>query len=30
MCGEGNDVVRDYNSEEGDILLDKQNCEKIL
>jgi Ca2+-binding RTX toxin-like protein len=29
-CGEGNDTVRDYNSKEGDILLDKQNCEKIL
>ena len=30
MCGEGNDTVRDYNSKEGDIILDKQNCEKIL
>jgi Ca2+-binding RTX toxin-like protein len=29
-CGEGNDIVRDYNSEEGDTILDKQNCEKIL
>jgi Ca2+-binding RTX toxin-like protein len=29
MCGEGNDTVRDYNSKEGDIILDKQNCEKI-
>lgn len=29
MCGEGNDIVRDYNPEEGDIILDKQNCEKI-
>lgn len=30
MCGEGNDTVRDYNSKEGDIILDKRNCEKIL
>lgn len=30
MCGEGNDTIRDYNSKEGDTLLDKQNCEKIL
>jgi Ca2+-binding RTX toxin-like protein len=30
MCGEGNDTIKDYNSKEGDIILDKQNCEKIL
>jgi RTX calcium-binding nonapeptide repeat (4 copies) len=29
-CGEGNDTVRDYNSEEGDVILDRQNCEEIL
>ena len=29
MCGGGNDLVKDFNSTEGDILLDKQNCEKI-
>lgn len=29
MCGEGNDTVRDYNSKEGDVILDRQNCEKI-
>lgn len=29
-CGEGNDTIRDYNSEEGDVILDRQNCEKIL
>lgn len=29
MCGEGNDTVKDYNSKEGDVILDKQNCEKI-
>lgn len=29
MCGGGDDIVKDYNSKEGDILVDKQNCEKI-
>ena len=29
-CGEGLDTVKDYNPTEGDIILDKQNCEKIL
>ena len=29
-CGEGNDTIRDYNPKEGDIILDRQNCEKIL
>lgn len=29
MCGEGNDTVRDYSSKEGDVILDRQNCEKI-
>jgi hypothetical protein len=29
-CGLGNDTVRDYNPEEGDAILDKDNCEKIL
>jgi Ca2+-binding RTX toxin-like protein len=29
MCGDGNDIVKDYNSKEGDIILDRQNCEKI-
>jgi hypothetical protein len=29
-CGEGNDTIRDYNSEEADVILDQQNCEKIL
>jgi hypothetical protein len=28
-CGEGNDTIRDYNSEEGDVILDPQNCEKV-
>jgi hypothetical protein len=29
MCGDGNDTVSDYNSKEGDVILDRQNCEKI-
>lgn len=30
ICGEGDDTIIDYNSKEGDIILDRQNCEKIL
>lgn len=30
MCGDGNDTIRDYNEEEGDVILDRQNCEEIL
>jgi hypothetical protein len=29
-CGEGEDTIKDYNPKEGDIILDRQNCEKIL
>ena len=29
-CGEGNDTIKDYNPKEGDIISDRQNCEKIL
>jgi len=29
-CGQGNDTVRDYHPEEGDVILDRENCEKIL
>jgi len=29
-CGEGNDRIRDYDSKECDVILDRQNCEKIL
>ena len=29
LCGEGNDTIRDYNSKEGDVILDRQNCEKM-
>jgi Ca2+-binding RTX toxin-like protein len=28
-CGEGNDMVKDYNPEEGDIILDQENCERF-
>jgi hypothetical protein len=30
ICGEGTDVIMDYNVKEGDTILDKQNCETIL
>ena len=30
VCGRGTDTVRDFNSKEGDIIIDSQNCEKIL
>jgi hypothetical protein len=29
-CGDGNDTIKDYNPKEGDIIVDRQNCEKIL
>lgn len=29
-CGEGEDTIRDYNEEEGDVILDRQNCKIIL
>lgn len=30
ICGEGTDTIRDYNSDEGDIIIDRQNCEAII
>jgi hypothetical protein len=30
ICGEGTDVIKDYDSKEGDTILDKQKCEAIL
>lgn len=30
ICGEGSDTVRDFSSEEGDIIVDPQNCEKTI
>ena len=29
-CGEGNDTITDFNAKEGDVITDKQNCEKVL
>ena len=29
-CGVGIDIIRDYNPNEGDIIVDKENCETIL
>jgi hypothetical protein len=30
ICGEGSDTVRDFSSEEGDVIVDPQNCEKTI
>jgi Ca2+-binding RTX toxin-like protein len=30
VCGQGTDTVRGFNSKEGDIIIDPQNCETIL
>ena len=30
ICGAGNDTVRDFSSEEGDIIIDPQNCETTI
>ena len=30
ICGEGSDTVRDFSSEEGDIIADPHNCEKTI
>ena len=29
-CGEGNDTIKDYNPKGGDVISDRQNCEKVL
>ena len=29
VCGEGDDIIRDYNATEGDRLVDKENCETV-
>jgi hypothetical protein len=29
-CGVGMDIIRDYNPNEGDVIVDKANCETIL
>jgi hypothetical protein len=30
ICGGGADIIKDYDDGEGDIIMDKQNCETIL
>jgi hypothetical protein len=30
ICGEGLDTLRDFSSEEGDVIVDPQNCEKTI
>jgi hypothetical protein len=27
ICGEGTDTIRDFNADEGDIIVDPKNCE---
>jgi hypothetical protein len=29
-CGVGMDIIRDYNPDDGDVIVDKANCETIL
>jgi Ca2+-binding RTX toxin-like protein len=29
QCGEGKDTIKDFNPKEGDVILDKHNCETI-
>jgi hypothetical protein len=29
VCGQGRDTIRDFDSEEGDIIVDPENCEII-
>jgi hypothetical protein len=28
-CGEGDDIIKDFDPKEGDVILDRQNCEKV-
>jgi hypothetical protein len=30
VCGAGTDTVRDYSPEEGDSIVDRENCETVL
>jgi hypothetical protein len=30
ICGEGSDTVRDFSSDEGDVIVDPQNCETTI
>jgi hypothetical protein len=29
-CGQGTDTIRDYSPDEGDRIIDRQNCEMVL
>ena len=29
-CGQGNDTIRDFSPDEGDTVVDRQNCETVL
>jgi hypothetical protein len=29
-CGQGNDTIRDFSPDEGDTIVDRQSCEKVL
>jgi hypothetical protein len=29
-CGQGNDTIRDYSPDEGDVIIDRQSCETVL
>jgi Ca2+-binding RTX toxin-like protein len=30
VCGQGTDTLRDFSPEEGDTIIDRQNCETVL
>jgi Ca2+-binding RTX toxin-like protein len=30
VCGQGTDTLRDFSPEEGDTIIDRQNCETLL
>jgi hypothetical protein len=30
LCGDGTDIIVDFNSTQGDAIVDAQNCEKIM
>jgi hypothetical protein len=30
LCGEGTDIVADFNSIQGEAIVDTQNCERIM
>jgi Ca2+-binding RTX toxin-like protein len=29
-CGQGTDTIRDYSPDEGDTIIDRQSCERVL